>query len=75
MDIYFIRYKLEDKVDSTLINLDRETIIRDNLFAFKNAVSKQNKDILERFYKEHQELYNYISNLLSNIKVKRKEKR
>lgn len=40
MDIYFIRYKLEDKVDSTLINLDRETIIRDNLFAFKNAVSK-----------------------------------
>ncbi|QIG63304.1 hypothetical protein DAC20_71 [Bacteroides phage DAC20] len=46
MDIYFIRYKLEDKVDSTLINLDRETIIRDNLFAFKNAVSKQNKDIL-----------------------------
>ena len=45
MDIYFIRYKLEDKVDSTLINLDRETIIRDNLFAFKNAVSKQNKDI------------------------------
>lgn len=46
MDIYFIRYKLEDKVDSTLINLDRETIIRDNLFAFKNAISKQNKDIL-----------------------------
>ena len=46
MDIYFIRYKLEDKVDSTLINLDRETIIKDNLFAFKNAVSKQNKDIL-----------------------------
>lgn len=46
MDIYFIRYKLEDKVDSILINLDRETIIRDNLFAFKNAVSKQNKDIL-----------------------------
>lgn len=46
MDIYFIRYKLEDKVDSTLINLDREIIIRDNLFAFKNAVSKQNKDIL-----------------------------
>lgn len=46
MDIYFIRYKLEDKVDSTLINLDKETIIRDNLFAFKNAVSKQNKDIL-----------------------------
>lgn len=46
MDIYFIRYKLEDKIDSTLINLDRETIIRDNLFAFKNAVSKQNKDIL-----------------------------
>ena len=35
----------------------------------------QNKDILERFYKEHQELYNYISNLLSNIKVKRKKKR
>lgn len=46
MDIYFIRYKLEDKVDSILINLDRETIIRDNLFAFKNAVSKQNKGIL-----------------------------
>lgn len=38
-------------------------------------IYKQNKDILERFYKEHQELYNYISNLLSNIKVKRKEKR
>lgn len=38
-------------------------------------IYKQNKDILEIFYKEHQELYNYISNLLSNIKVKRKEKR
>ena len=38
-------------------------------------IYKQNKDILERFYREHQELYNYISNLLSNIKVKRKEKR
>lgn len=46
MNIYFVRYKLEDKIDSTLIYLDRETIIRDNLFAFKNAVSKQNKDIL-----------------------------
>ena len=38
-------------------------------------IYKQNKDILERFYKEHQELYNYISNLLSNIKVKRKGKK
>lgn len=37
-------------------------------------IYKQNKDILERFYKE-QELYNYISNLLSNIKVKRKGKK
>lgn len=51
-DIYFVRYKIveilkeEDKIDSVLINLDRETIIRDNLFAFKNAISKQNKDIL-----------------------------
>lgn len=46
IDIYFVRYKIEDKIDSVLINLDRETIIRDNLFAFKNAISKQNKDIL-----------------------------
>lgn len=38
-------------------------------------IYEQNKDILERFYREHQELYNYISNLLSNIKIKRKEKR
>ena len=38
-------------------------------------IYEQNKDILERFYREHQELYNYISSLLSNIKVKRKEKR
>ena len=46
MDIYFIRYKLEDKVDSTLIYLDRETIIRDNLFAFKKEIMKQNQGSL-----------------------------
>ena len=53
---------------SSVINTDDEAY----LAAKKRA---KNKDILERFYKEHQELYNYISNLLSNIKVKRKEKR
>lgn len=40
MDIYFVRYKLEDKIDSALIYLDRETIIKDNLFAFKKEIIK-----------------------------------
>lgn len=46
MNIYFVRYKLEDKIDSTLIYLDRETIIRDNLFAFKKEIMKQNQGSL-----------------------------
>ena len=59
------------------MKINPSTPFSEDLKYVKSTINiyKQNKDILERFYKEHQELYNYISNLLSNIKVKRKAKR
>ena len=59
------------------IKMNPSTSFSEDLKYVRSTINiyEQNKDILERFYREHQELYNYISNLLSNIKVKRKEKR
>lgn len=62
---------------SKAMEVNSSTKFSEDLKYVRSTISiyEQNKDILERFYKEHQELYNYMSNLLSNIKVKRKEKR
>ena len=62
---------------SKAIKMNPSTPFSEDLKYVRSTISiyEQNKDILEKFYQEHKELYNYISSLLSNIKIKRKVKK